>query len=398
MNLTGLMTGLLGTGMALDSVLRAGLLWKRFRGPRRFAAPASLSEAGGVDAAIILIAARDEAGVIGDTVRALGPMLDEWPGARVQVVADHCVDQTADEARQAGAVVSARMAGRMGKGAVIDWWLREQQALWKKGRIIIILDADSRIEPGTLAALRGTFAAGADVAQAFVKPVADTRSGRLAGGSEVLMQSVDDMARSASGWQVPLRGTGMAFRAGLLAELTPRLHTLAEDLELDVLIAARKIRVAFVPDAVLLDPKPMKSDGAARQRARWLRGQLQVLRDYRREALRALATGGASAWFLLPLLFMRPKVLFIALRMAALLFSLLMLAIGTAPAILFSGLAGFALTGLLLDSVYYLAAAPLMSDPQKYLRDLLAAPRYALMWVFSMGLMLVRRGWLRAGR
>lgn len=78
---------------------------------------------------------------------------------------------------------------------------------------------------------------GADAAQAFVAPLASTTTGRLAGQSEVLMQQIDDWARAACGWPVPLRGTSMAIRSSLLAELSPLLYTQAEDLELRVLLA-----------------------------------------------------------------------------------------------------------------------------------------------------------------
>jgi cellulose synthase/poly-beta-1,6-N-acetylglucosamine synthase-like glycosyltransferase len=334
---------------------------------------------------VVLITARDEAGVIGPTVAALRPALADCPGGRLWVVADRCQDATAQEAAEAGARVARRDAGRACKGAVIAWWLRSHPAEWRHDDAVVVLDADSRLTPGGLQALTAALDH-ADAAQAYVAPEANTGVGRQAGWSEVLMQRIDDEARRRAGWSVPLRGTGMALRAGLLAELAPKLHTLAEDLELDVLLAARGTRVEFVPAAVVVDPKPRQSGRAARQRARWVQGHLQVLRDYWRELLRAVGRGGAgdrlSALMLLPLLVLRPKTLFIGLRAACLL----------------TGAWRLALAGLALDAVYYLAAAGVVGDPRRYLLDLCAAPRYAAMWMWSMSLAAVRRGWLRAGR
>src|SRR4029453_15085309 len=125
-----------------------------------------------------------------------------------------------------------------------------------------------------------------------------------------LVEQIKEEARRRCGWSVPLRGTGMAFRGGALAGIAPRLRTQAEDLELDVLLASGGNRVDFVPQAVVLDPKPRQSSGASRQRARWFQGQLQVLRSYPREIATALARGGLGAWFLLPPLMLRPKILF----------------------------------------------------------------------------------------
>lgn len=168
------------------------------------------------------------------------------------------------------------------------------------------------------------------------------------------------------------------------------MHTYAEDLELDVILAARRAKVAFVPEATIFDPKPQQAEGASRQRARWLQGQLRVLRDYKREFTQALLGGGIGAWFLLWLLMLRPKILFIAMRLMML---------GTALLISFWPLIWLALAGLAMDAVYYLAGAAIVDNPRRYLLDLLSVPRYALMWFYSFGTAFIRRRvWLRAGR
>lgn len=336
---------------------------------------------------IVLIAARDEAGSIGPTVASLLPHLAEWPDSRLWVIADHCEDDTGKQAEKAGARVAPRLQGSLGKGAAISWWLAHHSIEWRDRSAIVVLDADSQLKPGSLRLLRQAFASGADAAQSFVAPRATATMGRLAGWSEVLMQRIDDEARNRAGWQVPLRGAGMALRTELLAELAPRLHTLAEDLELDVLLAARTSRVLFVPEAIVLDTKPRHAGGISRQRARWMQGQLQVLRDYRREILRSLMHGGMGAWLLLCLLLLRPKVLFIAIRLLA-------LAVG----LWLGGPWWIVVAGLAMDVAYYVSGVAIADDPQRYLLDLLAAPRYAAIWVYSLGVAAVRRGWLRAGR
>lgn len=368
-----------------DSVLRFLLLCLRMVAPNRGVQPGR-----DISGAVVLIAARDEHGTIGPTVELLLPHLVEWPGSSLWVVADHCTDLTADEARRSGARVAVRDAGRLGKGAVIDWFLERCANEWREASAVVVLDADSRIAPGSLSALRSAIASGADAAQAFIAPKARASAGRLAGWSEVLMQRIDDEARRRMGWPVPLRGTGMALRASLLAELAPRLHTLAEDLELDAMLAARRARVVSVPDAVIRDPKPESAAGVSRQRARWLQGQLQVLRDYRREIISALLGAGAGAWMLLVLLFLRPKTIFMGLR-----------AIGAIALWAVSGWQGpwlIPAAGLGLDLVYYLGGAFVVDDRKRYLADLFSAPRYVALWIYSLLLAAVRRGWLRAGR
>jgi cellulose synthase/poly-beta-1,6-N-acetylglucosamine synthase-like glycosyltransferase len=378
---------LVGTSLIGDSLLRFTLLCLR---GTRAAKPAPERVGTAHDnRCLVLIPAHDEAGTIGATVTALQAELREAPSARLWVIADRCADETAREAEAAGARVAERKEGRLGKGAVLAWWLAQYPSEWHPGDCLVILDADSRLTAGSLNALRLALDRGAAAAQAFIAPTAENSAGRLAGWSEVLMQRIDDEARLRCGWNVPLRGTGMAFRAEVLAELAPRLHTLAEDLELDVLLAARGAKVLFVPPAKVYDPKPQQTAGASRQRARWLQGQLQVARDYWRAGLQALLKGGIGAWFLLWLLFLRPKTALIGIR-------LLLLAVGLLTTSWL--LAGLALLGLMLDVLYYLGGAAIVEERQRYLQDLLAAPRYVAMWLYSFGLATVRRGWLKAGR
>lgn len=379
-----LILNIISLPLILDSVMRFILLCLRVLGRGNTSHVQAIPARG----AIVLIAARDEAGTIGSTVASMMPLLAEWPGSRLHVVADHCADGTAVEAAAAGARVLERHSGPSGKGAVIEWWLEQNADLWSEMEVVVIVDADSRFAPGSLAALGRAIAGGADAAQAFVAPLAESRTGRLAGWSEFLMQAIDDQARQRAGWAVPLRGTGMAIRCPILAELAPQLHTQAEDLELDLLLAARDARVDFVPTAILYDPKPIQAAGASRQRARWFKGQLDVIRDYHPQLSQILAPGRQRSLtgdlFLLILLFLRPKLLMIALR-------LLLLPIVPIVAIF----------GLLLDLVYYLAGAVFVDRPAQYLRDLCAVPLYAAVWLYGLFLAIINRSrkvWLKAGR
>lgn len=378
-----LLSGIVLMVLSFDSLLRFVLVLIRLIGPRgrRNGAVEGMAADRGC---IILISAHNESGTIGKTIAGLTGQLGAWPGSCVWVIADRCDDMTAAEAARAGAEVAVRGEGRLGKGAAIDWWMMEHGKVWSQRDAVLILDADSGLEAGSLARIRREFEGGADVVQAFVAPVTGSSSGRLAGWSEVLMQRLDDEARRRMGWSVPLRGAGMAFRGEILAALVPRLHTLAEDLELDVLLASSGRRVRFAPEAVVLDPKPVRPEGASRQRARWLQGQLQVIAGYRREIAGSLLNGGAGAFFLLCLLLLRPKVLFIGLRLAML--PVIPLAAGT---------------GLAMDAAYYLAGALFVDRPGRYLLDLMSAPRYVFMWFRGFTLALLKRSrnvWLKAGR
>src|SRR5262245_51986920 len=108
-----------------DSLLRFVLLCLRLIRP----AKQLTSIDGAIRGSVILIAAHDEAGTIGPTIAALHVAIAEWPKSSLWVVADRCTDGTAEEAAVAGANVAKRQDGRLGKGAVIAWWLQHHEEI-----------------------------------------------------------------------------------------------------------------------------------------------------------------------------------------------------------------------------------------------------------------------------
>ncbi|MGQ9682315.1 MAG: glycosyltransferase family 2 protein [Anaerolineae bacterium] len=338
-----------------------------------------------------VVAAHDEGAVLGKTIQAVVGCV-----SCLYLIADRCTDDTAAVAAAAGARVYERTEGKGGKGAALAWFVEVAAEELAGVDALIVLDADSRLAPGFVAAMERALAQGAEAAQAFVQPVDVSGSpvAALAAYSELLSQRIGDKIRSALGWTVPLRGTGMAFRVELLREVVRGLRTSTEDIELSLRLAGRGVRVWWVPEAVMLDPKPQGLRWAAKQRARWLQGQAQVWRYYGRDILRLLLTGGPNAWSLLWALLLKPKTLVTLLKVGLL---ALMALLPIRPPALQSALLCVAGAAVAVDVAYYLVGLLLVRERGLYARALLAAPLYALMWVWSLLLApLARRTWLRA--
>ena len=180
---------------------------------------------------------------------------------------------------------------------------------------IIVLDADSRVEPGFLAAMRRGWQGQNAAYQARIVPalMSDSPVGRLAGFSELTEQGVPDQLSALLGLPVRLRGTGMGLTRSVLEELAPELRTSVEDAELSLLLAARGIPIRPIQEARVLDPKPRDRMAAARQRGRWLRGQVRLIQEHSRLLLR-LAVWRPNSWPLLASIFLKPKSLWIPLK------------------------------------------------------------------------------------
>jgi glycosyltransferase involved in cell wall biosynthesis len=105
----------------------------------------------------IVIAAFNEAGVVGDVVKGLHK--HGWKN--VVVVDDGSQDATADEAEDAGAVVLQHPINR-GQGAALKTGI--DYALMRGADVIVTFDADDQHDPADVAALVRTVEEGADIA------------------------------------------------------------------------------------------------------------------------------------------------------------------------------------------------------------------------------------------
>lgn len=248
---------------------------------------------------LALIPAHDEAAVIGDAVRALARQ--DYPRDRfhVVVVADNCADATAARARAAGADLVLERADRrrVGKGFALAW-ARERALAAFDADAVCVFDADNVMAPGFLAAMDARLAAGAQVAQGSVETknpddswVTQASTLGQAVAARLFQRSRDRLGMSAS-----LAGTGYCIRTGVLAAHPPEPGCLTDDHELQLRLLRAGIRVAWAPEAVTFDEKPITLGSSWRQRVRWAQGHWDVARRHTLPLLgRALRRGDLAA-------------------------------------------------------------------------------------------------------
>ena len=323
-----------------------------------------------------IISAWNEAAVLERTLSSLAAATP--PADRVLIVADNCTDSTPEVAERQGARVLRRDSGAAGKGAALAWALSQASEL-ADCAVVAVFDADSRVAPLFFAEIRQAFRRGARVAQGFVQPVdfPNSPTAVLMAYSELLTQRIDDVICARLGGSVRLRGTGMAIEAELLRDLLPLVQTQTEDKELSFLLAARGVRIVSLPGAVVYDPKPSGLRPGSRQRARWLRGQFDIIRAHGGQFGR-LVRQGPGGWWLLQDLFLKPRTLV-----------WLGLVVWCALAWMAPGGRWLAIVpGVLPASmvVYYVAGLLVVprGERGRYARALLLAPLYVGMWCGSV--------------
>ncbi|MCS7312694.1 MAG: glycosyltransferase [Acidobacteria bacterium] len=380
--------------LGVDSVLRAFFLLTRccIRASRD--RPVGSSESRPLRFAVV-IPAHDEADALAVTLPALERLAYPREAWQVFVIADACTDETAAITRQAGAVCLEKPGpAPQGKGRALQWFWACHGDRLQSFDVLVVLDADSRVEPSFLTALADAFHRGVERVQTWVQPVPESArwASVLAAYSEWLSQEVDDRACRYWGWPVRFRGTGMAFRVDTLRGRYPVLRTKVEDVEL-TLWGLRQGSIEFVPTAVVYDPKPATARGFTRQRARWLQGQWEVFRHYGRDIGRLLVRG-MGTWACILALLGRPKVGALMGRLCLFLVVVFFLpTVGWLQKALTIFLGG----ALVVDVVYYGLGLLWADRPSLYARALIRAPLYVLLWLWS-GLVAVgsRHPWLRA--
>jgi cellulose synthase/poly-beta-1,6-N-acetylglucosamine synthase-like glycosyltransferase len=226
---------------------------------------------------LVLVPAHDEELAIGRCLAAIEA--DRRPRDHILVVADRCTDATAEIARSLGAAVLERGENDLpGRAAARQAGLEHARGLqWDA---VVMLDADSIVEPGFFAACERALAGSAQAVQAR----SESRPGRtLAAEAAVAAFTLQGVTiprgRDRLGLSVRLRGTGMALRRD--AALAHRFRAPAsEDLffTLDLLLDGVRCRH--------VERGRLRSEGAATwgafggQKVRYEAGRMAAARAY----------------------------------------------------------------------------------------------------------------------
>lgn len=344
----------------------------------------------------VLIPAHDEAAGIVATLLALQAVAPA--GTRILVVADNCTDDTAELARGCGVEVAERHdAARRGKGYALAFG-RAQLAESTPPEVVVVLDADCQLAPGSIEALARTACQRRAPAQAVNLIAPDLAAPPLVQISSFAMV-VKNLFRSRGmqrlGGAALLTGTGMAFPWSLFAAADLATGSIVEDLSLGI----EMTRAGHVPrlvEAAQVRSAPAPLDVALQQRKRWEHGFLDTLRH---RAVPVLASGLARrSWseVLLGLhLLVPPLALLLMLAALALAACLACGLIGAsiAPAAILGAL--LALTLLLVATAWILGGRDVLSGA-----SLLRAPIYVL-WKLPIYLGFLRKpeaSWTRTPR
>lgn len=249
---------------------------------------------------LVLVPAHNEESGIGRTLEAI--VADKRPTDTVVVVADRCTDATAEIARAHGARVLERGEDEEpGRAAARQAGLEYARALeWDA---VLMLDADSVIEPGFFAACEGALADDVQAVQARSESGHGRTLAQEASLAAFTLQGITiPRGRDRLGISVRLRGTGMAIRRDLA--LAHRFRAPAsEDLFFTLDLLLDGVRVRHVDSARLRSEGASNWESFGGQKVRYEAGRMSAARQYvprlLRRALRERDKSAfEAAWFL----------------------------------------------------------------------------------------------------
>jgi cellulose synthase/poly-beta-1,6-N-acetylglucosamine synthase-like glycosyltransferase/peptidoglycan/xylan/chitin deacetylase (PgdA/CDA1 family) len=241
-------------------------------------------DAGRAHTVTVLIPAHDEAATIAATMAAVAGL--DGPVVQVIIAENGSSDDTAELARAASVLHphvdwEVRELGPVGKAAALNTCLQDVV-----GDVVVVLDADTLLEPDFLRAALPHFDDPAVGAVAGNVKVGNRHSmlGRLQAYEYVVSLGLDRRAQAQLGVVSVVPGAAGAFRREALVRVGGwPSRTLTEDADLTVELLSAGWQVPYESAAVSWTEAPATAREILRQRRRWSYGTTQVseLHSYR---------------------------------------------------------------------------------------------------------------------
>jgi cellulose synthase/poly-beta-1,6-N-acetylglucosamine synthase-like glycosyltransferase len=250
-------------------------VWHRRRVKRR----ARLWAGDGVSVTVV-VPAHNEERVIAKALGALD--LARGPGVEVIVVDDGSTDATAEIAAAFDVRVIRQPQG--GKAAALNTGIAAAS-----GEVIVVLDADTVLDPDFLDTVAPHFADPAVGAVAGNIKVGNRRSilARLQALEYIVSLDIDRRTQDVLGVIAVVPGAAGAFRRAALVDVGGYpSDTLVEDADLTIALLRGGWRIHYEPAALAYTEAPEGVADALRQRRRWGYGNVEVLAKHSRSMLR----------------------------------------------------------------------------------------------------------------
>ena len=235
----------------------------------------------------VLIAARNEEAVIAQLIRSV--RAQKYPEELIDifVVADNCTDNTAQAAREAGAVVYERHnTYAVGKGYALRFLLENIFKNFGEYAYdgFFVFDADNVLSKTYVTEMNKVFDMGGFAAITSFRNSKNFDSSWVSRGYGtwfIREATYLNNARMILGTSCAISGTGYLISADMIERMHGwDFHLLTEDIQFSVFCAVNGYRIGYAHNAVFYDEQPVTFSASWKQRMRWTKGFYQVFAKY----------------------------------------------------------------------------------------------------------------------
>lgn len=253
----------------------------------------------------VVISARNESSVIGQLIESI--KAQNYPTDLVDtfVVADNCTDDTAEVARNAGALVYERFnTEQVGKGYALDWMFKiiDTEYAEKNYEAFMVFDADNLLDQNYIAEMNKVFDQGYRIITSYRNSKNFGSNWISSGYSLWFLREAKFLnnSRMQLHTSCAISGTGFLVSAEVIRKNGGWIHhLLTEDIEFTVDSVIHGEIIGYCADAILYDEQPTKFSQSYTQRLRWAKGFYQVFANYGGKLFRGIFKGSFSCFDML---------------------------------------------------------------------------------------------------
>ncbi len=234
-----------------------------------------------------IIPAHNEETVVGNLVESLKKQNYNKELYDIYVIADNCTDNTAQVAREAGAIVYERYhVSKKTKGHALDWFLQQKIEENAPYDAFFVFDADNIVDPDFIKNMNKKLCQGEDVVQGY-RDIKNPTDSWITAGYAIFywtMHRFYHLARYNLGLSPLLNGTGFMVRFDVVKpEGGLKTVTLTEDIEFSLKRIIKGKRLGWATDAIVYDEQPVGFKQSWSQRSRWTVGHMQCIKEYTKQ-------------------------------------------------------------------------------------------------------------------
>ena len=233
-----------------------------------------------------IIPAHNEEAVVANLVNSL--KAQDYPKELldIYVIADNCTDNTAEVAKNAGAIVYERFdSTKKTKGYAMQWFLKQKIEENAPYDAFCVFDADNVAMPDFIKNMNKKLCQGEEVVQGY-RDIKNPTDSWVAAGYALFywtMHRFYHLARYNIGLSPLLNGTGFMVKFDVVKPNGWQTKTLTEDIEFSLINICEGRKLGWATDAIVFDEQPIGFKQSWTQRMRWSVGHIQCFKLYTKQ-------------------------------------------------------------------------------------------------------------------